>query len=68
MAQQTINVEGMSCEHCVQTITKAVGEAAGVQNVSVNLEAKNVSVDYDETAISLEDISAKITEAGFEVK
>ena len=68
MAQQTINVEGMSCEHCVKTITKAVGEAAGVQKVSVNLDAKNVSVDYDETAISLEQISAKITGAGFEVK
>ncbi len=68
MTQQTLNVDGMSCEHCVQTITKAVGEAAGVQNVTVNLAGKNVSVDYDESAISLEEISDKITNAGFEVK
>ena len=68
MVQQTINVEGMSCEHCVQTITNAVVEAVGVQKVTVNLDGKNVSVDYDETAVSLEEISARITAAGFEVK
>jgi len=67
MTRQTISVGGMSCEHCVETITKAVGEAPGVRKVSVNLDEKNVSVDYDETAISLKEISANITAAGFDV-
>ena len=53
MAQDTVSVEGMSCEHCVETITKAVGRVAGVRKVSVELEEKNVFVDYDDAAISL---------------
>ena len=68
MTQQTISVGGMSCEHCVQTITKSVGEVAGVKAVSVNLEDKNVSVDFDETVVSLEEISSNIVGAGFDVK
>ena len=68
MTQQTISVGGMSCEHCVQTITKSVGEVAGVKAVSVNLEDKNVSVDFDKTVVSLEEISSNIIGAGFDVK
>jgi len=68
MAQDTVSVEGMSCEHCVETITKAVGRVAGVRKVSVDLEEKNVFVDYDDAAISLEEISDHIAAVGFEVK
>jgi copper chaperone len=68
MVQETLNVDGMSCGHCVETIANAVGKATGVNNVVVNLDAKSVSVDFDENIISLEKVSALITEVGFEVK
>ena len=68
MAQETLNVSGMSCGHCVETITKAVGKVAGVNNVKVNLDENNVFVDFDESAVSLDNISAQIVEVGFEVK
>ncbi len=66
MTHQTINVEGMSCDHCVQTITKAVKAVQGVKEVSVNLEGKQVSVDYDEREGVLKEITGAITEAGFQ--
>ena len=66
MTHQTINVEGMSCDHCVQTITKAVKAVQGVKEVSVNLESKQVSVDYDEREDVLKEITGAITEAGFQ--
>jgi copper chaperone len=68
MAQETLNVEGMSCGHCVETITNAVGKVAGVNKVEVNLEEKSVFVDFDDSKISLEKISTGIIEVGFEVK
>lgn len=66
MTHQTINVEGMSCDHCVQTITKAVMDVQGVKVVSVNLEGKQVSVDYDEREGALKEITGAIAEAGFQ--
>jgi copper chaperone len=68
MAQETLIVDGMSCGHCVETITNAVGKVAGVNKVVVNLDDKSVFVDFDESNISLDKISACITEVGFEVK
>lgn len=67
MKQQLIQVNGMSCDHCVQTITKAVEEISGVARVQVNLEKKTVTVDFEENQADLKIISAKIDEAGFEV-
>ena len=67
MAKDIISVGGMSCEHCVATITNSVGTLKGVHNVSVNLEDKNVAVDYEGSITSLAIISASIIAAGFEV-
>ena len=67
MKNQVINVNGMSCDHCVQTITKALTEVNGVATVQVDLEKKIVTVDFEENQTDLKTISNKITEVGFEV-
>jgi copper chaperone len=67
MKKQVINVDGMSCEHCVQTITSALKDIDGVSGIQVDLEKKAVTVDYEENHTDLKTISDKIAEAGFEV-
>jgi copper chaperone len=67
MSVHTLLVDGMTCGHCVETVSKAVGELPGVQSVSVNLDTREVTVDLKEGETSLESISAKISEVGFEV-
>lgn len=67
MNHEEIQVEGMTCGHCVETVTQAVNSLAGVSQVSVSLEDKRVSVDFDETQTNVKDISSKIKEVGFEV-
>jgi len=67
MTQQTLNVEGMTCGHCVETVTKAVSSLDGVDTVDVDLEKKEVKVDFDESKIGIPDIKAKIASAGYEV-
>jgi copper chaperone len=42
-----LNVEGMSCNHCVNSIKKVVGDIDGVIKVDVSLENKTVTVEYD---------------------
>jgi copper chaperone len=40
--KQTLNVEGMSCSHCENTVKKSVGDLNGVDSVNVDLEGKKV--------------------------
>ena len=63
-----LNVEGMSCQHCVNSINKAVGELKGVDKVSVDLKAKTVSVDYNQDLVGLDRIKEVIADQGYEVK
>lgn len=67
MKNQVINVDGMSCDHCVQTITSALKELNGVSSIQVDLGKKVVAVDYEENQTDLKTIADKITEVGFEV-
>jgi copper chaperone len=65
--QKVLKVEGMTCQHCLQTVTETVGKMTGVEKVDVSLEHKEVTVDFDESQTQTEQISAQIIEAGFEV-
>lgn len=67
MTSRVLQVEGMSCGHCVATIEKVVGGVAGVRSVAVNLEKGEVAIDFDEAKTGIDRISAKIKEAGYEV-
>jgi copper chaperone len=39
MEKMTLNVKGMSCRHCINSIEGNVGELNGVTNVKVNLDS-----------------------------
>jgi|TARA_B100002003_G_scaffold178072_1_gene165955 copper chaperone len=67
MRSQTIQVGGMSCNHCSQTILCALKAMPGVSNVSVSLKKGEVAVDFDDMQTDTQAISAKIIEVGFEV-
>ncbi|QPJ66837.1 MAG: heavy-metal-associated domain-containing protein [Candidatus Nitrohelix vancouverensis] len=65
---QIIDVDGMTCGHCVETVTKALSKLSGVHNVQVSLEQGNVSFDFEEDKVEMETVRSAITEVGFEVK
>ena len=67
MANQTLNIEGMTCDHCVQTIKEAVNNLVGISRVEVDLENKQVAVEYDKALVKFDSITDKIVEIGFEV-
>lgn len=67
MEKAIIKVEGMSCSHCVNAVTKAVGSLDGVSEVQVNLESKTATVDYDSDKITLEALKNAIEEEGYDV-
>lgn len=48
MENITLNVQGMSCGHCVKAVETSVGALAGVQEVKVDLAEAKVTVAFDE--------------------
>ena len=68
MTQTVLNVEGMSCSHCVNAVTKAVTALEGISGVNVDLEGKTATVDYDPDQVSLDSIKEAIEEEGYEIR
>ncbi|UKS66390.1 copper chaperone CopZ [Rossellomorea marisflavi] len=67
MEHITLNVQGMSCNHCVNAIEKNVGGLYGVKKVNVSLADAKVEVDYDNAVVSLDEIKETIDDQGYDV-
>lgn len=39
-----LKIEGMTCDHCVRTVSDILSEVVGVENVDVNLKSKSAKV------------------------
>lgn len=66
MKRKAINIEGMSCEHCVRHVIGALEELDGVKNVEVNLSAGRAIIEA-EGEIKDSEIRAVIDEVGYTV-
>jgi len=66
MAEATLKIDGMSCQHCVMAVKKALGAVAGV--VSSDVEIGSAVVRYDEGKASAKDLETAIEKAGFSIK
>ncbi len=64
---QTINVVGMTCQHCVNSVTEELLKINGVQKVIVDLDGGKVEISSDEEIIQNK-ISEAIKEAGYDLK
>ena len=68
-ATETLLVEGMTCEHCVASVTEELSELAGVTDVSVELNVGGSSVVTVSTSSPVDEsaLHAAINEAGYQV-
>ena len=64
---KTLNVEGMSCMHCVKKVETALKEVKGVKSVKVSLENKTAEVTLKED-VDTEVLKKAVEDAGYEVK
>ena len=60
----TFTVVGMTCGHCVASVSEEVGAIPGVENVDVDLDSGRVTVT---SASSLDEaqVKAAVEEAGY---
>ncbi|MFO8115694.1 MAG: heavy metal-associated domain-containing protein [Halorubrum sp.] len=60
---RTLTVEGMSCEHCEQSVKEALEGVAGVEDASADHESASATVDGDADPDAL---VAAVREAGYD--
>ena len=63
---KTIKVKGMSCQHCVASVTKALSEVDGITDVQVSLE-KGEATFKENSPVPDQTLKDAITKIGFEV-
>ncbi|MCF7547440.1 heavy-metal-associated domain-containing protein [Pseudonocardia sp. WMMC193] len=66
MSTSTYSVNGMTCAHCVASVTEEIGELHGVRSVAVDLPTGAVTVDSD-TPLDPAAVRAAVEEAGYQL-
>jgi copper chaperone len=66
MKEITINIEGMSCQHCAMRVKRALEGLAGVSDLSVEIGSARVT--FDESRIQQADIENAVIKAGYKIK
>lgn len=65
--QITLQVQGMTCGHCVSSIENSVGAMNGVQKVKVELNNGTVDVEYNND-VDVQKITDTIEDQGYTVE
>jgi len=65
-ATATFTVTGMTCGHCVSSVTEEVSEVSGVTGVEVELASGLVTVTSDRP-VDADAVRAAVEEAGYKV-
>lgn len=66
METKTYTVTGMTCGHCVASVTEEIADIAGVTNVAVDLASGAVTIT-SQTQIDLSEVRAAVDEAGYQL-
>ena len=63
---EKIKIQGMACQHCVMSVTKALGSIPGIKNLRVDLV--NGEATFENTQkVSMPNIRKAVEEAGYKV-
>ena len=61
-----LKVKGMSCQHCVMSVTKALNQLDGIKNIQIDLAKGEVRFDNTKS-VATDKIQKAITDAGYEI-
>ena len=65
MTTTILKVTGMTCGHCVRSVTDAIGSLDGVQSTNVELKDGRATIVYDEARVSPRDMVSAVMDEGY---
>jgi copper chaperone len=64
MRTKILKIEGMSCDHCVMSVSKSLNK---LNPKKVNVDIGNVEITFDENSVHESDIVQAIEQSGYKV-
>lgn len=61
-------ISGMTCSACANRIEKVVSKMNGVKEANVNFATETLTVNYDDQAVTKQDIEQKVEKIGYKVE
>ncbi len=68
MNKVTLEAPDITCDHCIASIRKAVTKLPSVEFLAGDPDAKQVTLEYDPSAVQLEAVEQAMEEEGYPVK
>jgi copper chaperone CopZ len=65
MKTTRLKIDGMTCDHCVSAVEKALRNRPGVRNATVHLDAGAAEIEYEDGAVSPEQLAATVADEGY---
>lgn len=65
MSEIILKIEGMSCQHCVMSVKKAVDGINGVKSADVSIGS--AKVEFDGSKTNMAEIAKAVQNAGYKV-
>jgi copper ion binding protein len=65
MASVRLKVSGMTCEHCVAKVEKALTGTPGVWSAFVDLDGGTAEVDFDDGKVQADGLAEVVTATGY---
>ncbi len=67
MTKATLKIQGMTCNHCVMRVQKALKGVAGVQDALVDLNKAEAAITFDEGKVNMDKLSTAVVDAGYKI-
>lgn len=67
MTKKTLKVQGMTCNHCVMRVQKALKAVPGVQDAQVDLQKAEAAVTFDESKVDTSKLATAVVDAGYKI-
>ncbi len=66
MSEAALKIEGMTCQHCVMRVKKAVEQLPGVSQAEVGIGTARIT--YDESRTKEQELERAVEEAGYKIR
>ncbi|MGX6428584.1 heavy-metal-associated domain-containing protein [Levilactobacillus yonginensis] len=68
MSKVTMKLDALTCPSCMTKIEGALNKKDGVKNVKVLFNASKVKAEFDDAAVSADDLENTVTDLGYAVQ
>lgn len=64
---ELLTIKGMTCSSCAATVEKLVAKIDGVMSATVNFATEKLSVEFDESQVTISQMKNMVTKTGYEL-